>query len=177
MTPSEADREFSRCIHLGEVTREGTTRHIAATPEVCAALARRFGILAIDQVSADLTVRRGSRQSLSVEGTLSAQVTQECVVTLEPVESSVEQAIEERFVPAEKAAGPAVIVEGEDDFEEPIEGDTLDLGEIVAQCLSLALDPYPRKEGAALELQQDGGGATGAESPFAALANLKRTSN
>jgi uncharacterized metal-binding protein YceD (DUF177 family) len=52
----------------------------------------------------------------------------------------------------------------------------LDLGEVAAEELSLALDPYPRKPGARLEKSRYGESEEEAEkgrNPFAVLAGLK----
>ena len=57
-------------------------------------------------------------------------------------------------------------------------GDSLDVGEIIAEELALSLDPYPRKPGIAVEIGPGGGAAKGEapprDRPFEALAALKR---
>ena len=58
--------------------------------------------------------------------------------------------------------------------DEEIEGNAIDLGEMVAQCLALELDPYPRKPGIEYVPEAEKLQDSGAESPFAALAQLKR---
>jgi hypothetical protein len=59
----------------------------------------------------------------------------------------------------------------EDPDDLPAEAGAVDMGEALAQQLSLALDPYPRAPGAELPAEATDGGAHG---PFAALAKLKR---
>ena len=55
-------------------------------------------------------------------------------------------------------------------------GEHLELGEAIAEQLSLALDPYPRVPGATLELDDDAEAAPEATrpNPFAKLAGLKK---
>ena len=110
-------------------------------------------------------------------GRLEAEVTQTCVVTLEPVEQRVAEEIALRLLPPGREAqdGP----EEMDEIEAAPDG-TVDLGEAVAEQLSLALDPYPRAPGAVLpelgEGDGDGAAAPAEEkpNPFAALAALRR---
>jgi hypothetical protein len=61
-----------------------------------------------------------------------------------------------------------VVLNGAAELVEPLPSDILDIGEAVAQQLSLALDPYPRAPGAIA-----GAPAERPVSPFAALARWK----
>jgi hypothetical protein len=67
----------------------------------------------------------------------------------------------------------------DDDPDSPDEietaGDIVDLGEVVAEQLALALDPYPRLPDAVVELPDDPvEEAEPRPNPFAALARLRR---
>ena len=53
------------------------------------------------------------------------------------------------------------------------DGAAADLGEAVAETMSLALDPYPRAPGAAGALNDAGIMDPGEAGPFGALAGLK----
>ena len=155
--------EFSRPVTLprhGHVERW----RIAADEGERASLARRFGLLAIERFEADVALTR-LREGARLEASIEAEVVQECVVTLEPVRNRVT----DEFSLLYGSAAPA---EHEDAVVEPLEGDSLDVGEAAAQQLSLALDPYPRAAGAALE-EPDAEGPR-PDHPFAALARLKK---
>jgi uncharacterized metal-binding protein YceD (DUF177 family) len=102
-----------------------------------------------------------------LDASFEANVVQECVVTLDPVPNDVAESFTLFYGEAPEGAG-------EDGIVEPLQGETIDIGEAVAQQLSLALDPYPRAPGAALDLKLAGG--AGADGPFAALAKLKKPS-
>jgi hypothetical protein len=52
---------------------------------------------------------------------------------------------------------------------EPLSGDIIDMGEIAAQALALALDPYPRAKGARAPGVMTEDEARLARSPFAGL--------
>jgi hypothetical protein len=109
---------------------------------------------------------------------VSATVGQACVVTLEPLASDVEEAIDLVFAPpsAIKRDGEGAGAEERNPAEswsepEPLIGGTVDLGALATEFLILGLDPYPRKPGAVF---QPPGEASSDEGPFAALAELKR---
>jgi uncharacterized metal-binding protein YceD (DUF177 family) len=141
-------------------------------------LARMLDILSCDalKVSYTLTPLKAGRFRLT--GTLDAKVTQACVVTLEPVPSSIEERFAIELYPAgeARASGSA---EGEQEVLstpdiEPFEDGRIDVGDLVYELLSAALDPYPRKEGVEFDWVDPKTAADpGAVSPFAALAKLK----
>jgi uncharacterized metal-binding protein YceD (DUF177 family) len=165
--------EFPRPIRLGPDPREVA---LEATPAECAALAQRFGILGIGALSARLRLVPEPGGTVRARGTLAATVEQLCVVTLEPVTQTVEAKVDLR-----------ILAEGEtpadDDPDSPDEiesaGGLVDLGEAVAEQLSLALDPYPRAPGAELPALHEsepapaGPEETGRPNPFAKLARLR----
>jgi uncharacterized metal-binding protein YceD (DUF177 family) len=119
-------------------------------------------------------VRQGA--AVQVTGTISAKVTQACVVSLEPIENEVSENVDLLFAPAgeiaEKSVGPRRSKKG-DDPPEPLVNGVIDLAAVATEFLILGLDPYPRKPGAqfAAPAIEDG-----ADNPFAALADLKKRS-
>lgn len=168
MTP-----ELHRPLRWGAVGPAGRRERVVATAAECAALARRFGILAIGALEAELALRPDRDGAIRAEGRLTADVTQACVVSLEPVEQRVSAPMLLRFLPPD--ATPDDDPESPDEIE--TDGDTLDLGEAVAEQLALALDPYPRRPDAALPAEANDAPEPEpppAPSPFAALAKLRR---
>jgi hypothetical protein len=158
--------EFSRPLALASVPAGGLRLALEAGPEERAALARRLGLLALPALSADLHLAPEADGKVQVTGTLRAEVEQACVVSLEPVRQAIEEPVAWRLLP--DGVAPSDGDEDPDDIECP--GDVAELGEALAQQLSLALDPYPRAPDA--QLPEDPG-AGGAHGPFAALAKLK----
>ena len=163
-----AASEFSRPVEIGRLPDGGTDMAVAATPADCAALARRFSLLALDRLEATVRLEWVAGRLLRLEATLSAEVVQECVVTLEPVRGR----IEDRFVllyGSDAETGTLMLREDEEVLE-PITDGRVDLGEAVAQQLSLAIDPFPRAPGAAAAAAP----SEGITSPFAALAKWSK---
>jgi uncharacterized metal-binding protein YceD (DUF177 family) len=172
--------EFSRPIAVDQIGPQETGREIVANATERARLAERFDLLALDRLTASLSLKRGGGGVIEVHGHFEAEVVQACVVTLEPVRSR----LSEKFTMAfgsSRAAGGAVVIglEDEDPPEELIEG-RIDLGETVAQQLAVALDPYPHAPGAGEKPAASDEGESGVEkkaSPFAALAQLRPPRN
>ncbi len=157
--------EFSRPIARARLGGPVIVEEISATPRERAALARRFGLLGLDLLRATAKIEPANGADgktgaglLRLGGHLSAEVSQACVVTLEPVASRVEvdftllYSLEPGPAPAPVGvAVAAVVVDPEvDDPPEPLGPGGLDLGEAVAQQLAVALNPYPRAPGAVL---------------------------
>ena len=143
-------------------------------PEVVRAALRAFASLReLPRLSAvfDLA-RRGA--GVRVTGQVSARVGQTCVVTLEPVESDLEESVDLVFAPALAKSAKAETVDlgtREEESPEPLVGGKLDLGAIATESLLLGIDPYPRKAGAEFApVRADDGSAR----PFAALEALKK---
>ncbi len=177
--------EFSRIIKLSEL-EEPVLREVEADAGERAALADRFGINSVDRLSARLAVRRVAGGPLvRVSGSFEAEVEQPCVVTLKPVHSTIVDDIEIEFGPAEAEPDGGQEADDEADAPEPLEGDTIDLGEIVAQFLAVGIDPYPRAAGAVLERtsfgpdsqQESSNSGPESDSPFAVLKGLKSPEN
>lgn len=151
------------------VTRE-------ATQSERAQLASELEILACDKLVVRYTLAPEGKDSFALKGTLEAEVTQACIVTLEPVRQEIADSFDIIFSPPTRIPDTkgheAEILSGAD--VEPLSGGIIDVGRIVFELVSAGLDPYPRKPGAEFdwtdpvaEASKAAGGA------FAALARLK----
>lgn len=164
--------EFARPVRLdalGEMPRE---IRVEAESDERDALARRFGLLAVERLAAMAAVRRAG-DAVFAEGRIEAAIVQACVATGEPVPAQVSERFALRFEPAAGAAGDEVeLAEGDLDVV-PYSGGAIDLGEAAAETLGLALDPFPRAPDADERLREAGvTGGTGAAA-FAALGALR----
>lgn len=171
--------EFSLIVRPSELVPGGARYALEAGETERAALARRFGLLAIESFSAEISLKWVAGDAfLRLRGRIRAVVVQSCVVTLEPVRSEIDQPIEILYRPGAKE-DREVEIDPEKDVE-PLEGDSLDIGEIAAEEMVLMLDPYPRAPSASLDgagprQEKDGhGGERSAGSPFEVLANFRR---
>ncbi len=175
MAPKQPEPEFSRPFVADRLGRTAVTETLLASPAECAALAKRLGLVELGQLSATVTLERRMGGLIHAAGRLAADVVQTCVVTLVAFPSHVEDSFALDFGNAPAEFGDEIEVDPDYDPPEPIEDGIIDLGELVAQYLALALDPHPRAPGATLDPAWSGVGADDM-SPFAVLKNLK-TSN
>lgn len=142
--------EFSHPMLIDQIGPAWQTVKLRADEAACRRLAERFEILSLSGFEATLrlrTIRAGSY--VEVSGDISARAEQACVVTLEPVPEEVSDHFRVILGPVGEARRLAEVDVsfGEDD-PEPLDGNEIDLGEIAAQHLSLALEPYPRSPNA-----------------------------
>jgi uncharacterized metal-binding protein YceD (DUF177 family) len=168
---------LSRTLRVDELKEgeEGTIEVNRAEREMIAAL---LDLRALDRLTIVFRLNRRGQGRLTLGGTLAAAVTQTCVVSLEPVESTLEVPVEVEFWPIPMIAGSPdeAASHGTLDWPEPIVDGKIDLGPVIYETLATALDPYPKREGVSFEWSEAPG--TGAadeqpESPFAALKRLK----
>ncbi|TCT11483.1 uncharacterized metal-binding protein YceD (DUF177 family) [Tepidamorphus gemmatus] len=142
----------------------------------CAAFARYLGVPSVERVEAALKIEPRARRSLAVNGHVACDLVQTCVVTLEPVAATIDEVVAIRYVPElgrpSEADGEGAAV---DDVEtEPLEGGAIDVGALIAQTLSLGLDPYPRRPGVVFEAGTGGSDGSVPSGAFAGLARLRR---
>ena len=144
-----------------------------------AGVAQQLGLQKLSQFIGRITIRRAGKFGARVDGQVEADLVQACVVTLEPVPARVSFKVERIYQPplTGGAGGNAGDNEGlpeeiqmDDETPEPLIGGGIDLGALLVEELSLAIDPYPRAPGATFAGSGEG---RDAESPFAALARLK----
>lgn len=170
--PGEPAGEFPRLFDVRQC--EGKAAHIEAGEAERAALSKRFGIVRIDRLEADVVLHRKDRV-VEATGTVSADIVQSCAVSAEDLPLCVQEPIAVRFVPEVRIYAPDEEIElsAEDRDEIEYNGTHLDLGEAVAQTLALAIDPFavgPEAEDARKRPEFNGEAEPG---PFAALKNLK----
>jgi uncharacterized metal-binding protein YceD (DUF177 family) len=176
-SPRDPPRDpWRTLVNVAQIPDTGLHREIEADARARAALAEIAGLrdLPFARASFDLSHRSGGR--VHVAGRLQAKVGQTCVVTLEPIENEIDEEIDLIFAPADEIAPQ--IDAADDDGEsamveppEPIENGTIDLGRLGTDVLFLAIDPYPRKEGAVFERQV--AAPDPEDHPFAALKALQ----
>lgn len=168
-----AEPEFSRVVRLNEVGDGTRARDVTADVQERAALARRFGLLALDRLDATAHIIPEG-ESWLVTGSLGADFVQACIATGEPVRAKIETPFSVRFVrDLESTEAEEIELSDEDCDLVALNGERIDLGETVAQSLALNLDPYPRVPGADEKLRALGVLSEEESGPFAALKGLK----
>jgi uncharacterized metal-binding protein YceD (DUF177 family) len=171
---------LSRPLKVDEI-RDGASGEIKATEAEMEAIARLLDLVALKGLTFTYRLNHGGGGRLELAGRLNADVTQTCVVSLEPVEAHLD-------IPVELAFWPASLVEeleqsaeepgsqGLLDWPEAIVDGKIELGPVIYETLATALEPYPKREGASFDWSQaiPDEAESAKSGPFAALAALKR---
>jgi len=188
--------EFSHLVTATNVGPEGFNTRFEADERARQLLAKRFGIVSVDHLSGTATLTRESDgMTIHVSGAMDAQVTQACVTTLDPVKDRVQESFEGWFLDESQAMSftrakkrkeeeeiGGFFIPGETDENplieereepEPVVNGMVDVGELVAQFLSLALNPYPHSEKALAEGPLGDPAAPEKPNPFEALKDWK----
>jgi len=145
--------EFSRPVEIDKIGKDGTIEEIEADAAELEALARRMKLPAIRSLKARFELMPWKKGRIRVRGEFVAEVEQECVRTLEIFSATVSEPVDRIYMKPEAAATREIATaEGlEDPFAEDapdiIADDVIDIGELAAESLALALDPWPRKPG------------------------------
>jgi uncharacterized metal-binding protein YceD (DUF177 family) len=170
MTPPE----FSRPVRIDSLGEAPRALHIEAEEVERITLARRFGLVGIARLAADLTLSRRNEE-VTLGGTLSASVTQACIASGEPLVSAVETPFEILFRPQLDPNGDGEEIELSQSELDIVFYDSgeIDVGEAVAETLALNLDPWPRAPDAEQALKAAGVKSEEEAGPFGALAALR----
>jgi uncharacterized metal-binding protein YceD (DUF177 family) len=169
---------LERFFDLDRLGQAGADVAIALKGDDLAQLAKWAKVESVQNFHADVALKRLSQTRFKLDYSLAADLTQACVVTLEPVPSHIERAFSRELhvtshAPPEKG-GALALDAGDDEVPEEIASPHFDLAGPLLEEFVLAIDPYPRAEGASFEAPSEGDDDAG--NPFAVLKSLKKGS-
>lgn len=175
---------FSYQVNVSHIAANPINITLDADSDECAALAQFWNILAVKQLSADVRLSRWKRDGVKVAGTFKGILEQQCVVSLKPVETMIEDRFTAHFVPENsrlaqpdfQASQELVIDIDGPDSPDTFSSNRIDIGHVVAEFAAMNIDPYPKRADAKLDpkyMPNDNGSDERPASPFAALKTLK----
>ncbi|WP_133486354.1 YceD family protein [Aliiroseovarius marinus] len=159
-------------------TSAETSFELIPTAAECKAIADDLGLPALRKVRFKGTLVARGKRDWQLKAQLGATVVQDCVVTLDPVTTRIEEPVSRRWVRdlPELEAGDEIEMPDDETLEQL--GPEIDLGEVLTESLALALPLFPRADGA--ELDQSNFAAPGVAPmsdedarPFAGLSALR----
>jgi len=160
---------WSYPVSVADIPETGRRADIVADDGARAAIAKVAGVVALPRLEAGFDLSRQGAESVRLVGRVSATVVQNCVVTLEPIESEIDEAIDLAFT--SQTASTAGTAADAGDPPEALHDGVIDLGAVAIEFLLLRIDPYPRKPGAVFDAPPAGDPTS---HPFAALAALNK---
>lgn len=172
-TPLRESTSLSLTLRVADLpNRDGLTFKLAPDATHRQALARQLDIPRIRKLTFTGKLSPDGRHDWRLEGILGATVVQECVITTDPVTTRIDVPVARHYLRQMPEPEGVEAEIPEDDTLEPL-GPQIDLGDVMAEALALALPDYPRTPGAELESLPEET-APIRRNPFAALAALKR---
>jgi hypothetical protein len=157
-------------VRFDDVPETGLHLDLVADEAVRASLGALAGLRALPRLEAAIDLARHGN-GLRASGQVSATVGQTCVVTLEPLDGTVEETFDIVFSPAPTDDRAAAVQYDGDEPPELLADGIADVGAVASEFFLLGIDRYPRKPGAAFAAPVAEASGDG---PFAALARLKR---
>ncbi|RWA70033.1 DUF177 domain-containing protein [Mesorhizobium sp.] len=163
MKHAEPQSPVSFVANVARLPQKGLPVVIAADERQRAALAAEYDLLSVESYRAELLVASWKRNGVKVSGRVEADITQACIVTLDPVAAHIDEPVEALLLPEQsklgregfEGGGEIVLDADGPDSPETFSGDTIDVGALAEQFFGLAIDPYPRKPGASLDAEGD----------------------
>lgn len=163
MKHADTQSPVSFVANVARLPHKGLPVVIDADNRQRASLATEHELLSVERYRAELLVAPWKRHGVKVSGRVEADITQACIVTLDPVAAHIDELVEALFLPEQsklgrqgfEGGGEIVLDADGPDSPETFSGDTIDVGALAEQFFGLAIDPYPRKAGASVEVAGD----------------------
>lgn len=164
-------------VSVARLPQNGMALRLTANETEKLALAKAHDLVSVQSFKAELLVKKWRKDGVKITGLVRAEITQNCVFTLEPLAAKLENEIDAVFVQeGSKLARPPLSADGEividydgADLPETFSGDVIDAGALAEEFFGLAIDPYPRKPGAEIGTALEAVSETSKPSPFAKL--------
>lgn len=191
LSKDDVQHEWSARVCAAQVPAGGQWIKLVANDTARKSVAERLAVRSIENLEAKIHLTpKNSGHILEVEGTLEADVVQDCVVSLAPVQSHIEDQFSAWYANYDQAASftkaqhklkatmemDEVQMMDESDDPEPMEKGEVDVAELVIQYLSLAINPYPKNDSVKSEEAEppsDSAKESLRMNPFAALKNWR----
>lgn len=174
--------DFSFTLAVEDIQAEPKVYSLKALNRQLVDITERFKLVALSSFCAEVSVNSDAKaKAIWIRGVITADLIQQCVVTLGDVPEQIEENFELMLVSpemAEKLDENEVYLDAEAPDYDAFEGSVLPIGEIVAQTLSVLMDPYPKQQGAEIKVPNGQGVSVNENleekpNPFSVLSKLR----
>lgn len=170
ITDGKADNGYQKLVRIEDIASRPKSYKVVFPDNAFGKVAERLETVAVKSLEATFEISR-SGPVIFVEGHVKSELVRTCVSSLEPMDETIDDDFSFELEQVDEMPDLSGEVEIDIEAPDPITGDTIDLAEQAIQQVSLAMEPFPRKEGAEPvkdEAEQP------SLSPFAALKSLKQ---
>jgi len=179
--------EFSRPIDVTTIGKNGRHFDFQATESEKSALARRYDILDIQKLTAKSVIKPAKKGQYNLQASYCVNLKQACSLSLETVEDEISGkfTVTLQHPPREsnkqsQNEDVEIAFDLDEGDIEYLNSNQVDAGELIAQYISLEINPYPRKPGAIGKVggqkiiqEEDVDMVQKKKNPFAVLESLK----
>lgn len=174
--------DFSFVLDVDDIQAEPRQFLLQGQEKQLSDLAKRFKLVALNSFSAAVSVYSDRKdKTIWIKGTITAELVQQCVVTLGDVPEKLDESFELMLVSpemAEQLDEDEVYLDPEAPDYDAFEGATVPVGDMVAQTLAVLMNPYPKQEGAEIKVPNGKGVSINEDleekpNPFAVLSKLR----
>ena len=175
--------EFSRPVDVTSFGAKGRNFKFQAEEDERCALASRYSVLSVDELAVECKITPTRKGSFKLDARFNANIKQSCGISLDPVEDKISSKftlILQQSVQRAVKETPEIDFSPDEEDVEYLESNMVDVGEMIAQHLSLEIDPYPRKKnvtgeelGEKIVKEEDVVFEEEKKNPFAILKSLK----
>ena len=128
---------------------------LPVTQETLEVVADACDVTSIQNLEATFRFKRWRKHGVTLNCDVKAKIEQECIATLEPVFSKINESFERQFLPERSSdykmpeiIDGEMVLDPEADLPDIIVGNTLNLWDILIEELILVIDPFPRSDSA-----------------------------
>ena len=167
---------LNAAVRLDKLPVLGRELKVAADKAQLLEIARAIKVSEVGRFSADIRVS-SIKGGVQVTGQLRAEISQPCVISLEPVHQRIDEPLNRVFMPQPQANAELTpdtenyVDLGEDDLPDYYLGPELNLNAYLLEALGLAVDLYPKVTGVTMSADMEGDNPEQL-SPFAILKTL-----
>jgi uncharacterized metal-binding protein YceD (DUF177 family) len=172
---------LAHSYNLARLGNAGDEVRFSADESERAGIAKWSGVQSIEKLEVRTLIKKLESNRFGLNFDLEAEVTQSCVVTLEPIPAQIRRTFSRELVfvgpsrrdpaPAESDAVVGLNMDEADEGPEEITSLHVDLAGPALEEFILALDPYPRRPG--VQFAPKTGETSPSNNPFAVLKGLK----
>ncbi len=140
-------------VNVSRLPKEGETITLSADGVILDTLSANTAAQEVLAFEAEISIKRWKQAGAVLSGNIKTHIAQECVATLAPMETKLDINFERFFLPSgdplfasETMMDGELLVEPEgEDMPDILEGNAIDIWEVVLEELNLQIDPFPRK--------------------------------
>lgn len=149
-------KNMQQVFTVEDLPKTGFKLKLEATKDECKTLAEQMNVEHVNSFAAELLISQWRRGGVHIEGNFTTTLTQQCVISLDSFETSLDEKIDQKFfastkIPELGEKKEVEMIDNDMDPPEALVDGQLNIFDYLAETVLLQLDPYPKKPDSQLE--------------------------